>query len=1015
MLDDDDDDDDDDDNDDDDDDDDDDNTGYINPYLNLLRSHVIPQEGEGSCNFTSPLAPKGSNHKSVTDVNVAGQDLRAQDGLSSSHKYFDFHKYHNFPDELFGITSDFDKYPYVFGRTRNESGNECPKISGDTSNGERSDSLVSSLPPKADDQSRASVSGEDGAAHTGHSSASHKLLLKGDLIRKTVDHESSGISGDRTSGTHIKPEPIPSSSSKSCDGLFPRKYDLCSEYGFQSLLPVVAIGSAHLLASGYRNDTVPPFRSQLASSLKIYENEVPPSSEFDIKTKPSRSQAGDLSSSLTLREHYRHPNSEFGTRWKLSGNQADAVPLSLKMCKSEPVLTSDCVAHTSSSLSPKLPESEPYSMYKYDVDSQTAERKSGSSSAVKFTERGISPLFQWKNYRENETLHLPVSENSDSSDISRNAERFGGADSSLRNEVKCTDSDPAKVLAKKLWKFKRELRRAVESTPSSEIGKAREAGTISKQGPTCIYKGSRGNFEKRVGENVPIVGHQYQGRETSTKEEHCAVGNTELPSRANSCILKGSRIMPLKSEGVQNVADSHCFGFQDVNTDGRKCSEEDAAVCIDDMQSLNGEQNKRGNGDHEETILVVSDDSDDDTIPVYDVNDGCEGTDDDDIEIVKCLSKSSVGKTDCSAQRKPLDFTKSHARYKNHELKYKNMLIHPFEVGNLLRFSKSEKTNVSSSSDGASSFRDKQRGDKHLFWKKSVPEACGRSSDSAVNSSWFQPAAKLCLDLLHPAPAHTPQVLQCGAYDLSRSTAISGTSIPSSLSPVRSVGELTREKMFSQFGGSNFPYAGMPLDLVSPLEYPSSLNPLFPTSSESTSSPWAKKHSCDTNLVPTRSESETSVRNPPVPNSAGADLAASNPESVLSIVPNALEMSVDPGNQEEHSVPPTGAPQVMSALDTPLEMPGASYNVQEGKEVAKKQQNTVVGDKTETAQRSSRLEWECAICLETVSSKRGISATMCGHVYCTPCITEVVCKKKECPTCRRTLDGTQVHPLFISG
>jgi hypothetical protein len=282
-----------------------------------------------------------------------------------------------------------------------------------------------------------------------------------------------------------------------------------------------------------------------------------------------------------------------------------------------------------------------------------------------------------------------------------------------------------------------------------------------------------------------------------------------------------------------------------------------------------------------------------------------------------------------------------------------------------------------------------------------------------MNAPRFQPA-KLCLDLRQPAPAHAPQVLQCGADDLSRSTVISGTAFPSSLSPVRSIGELTRKKMFSQSGGSNFTYTGMPLDLVSPLEYPSSLNLPFPTSSESTSSPWAKKHGCDTNLLPTRSECETSVRNPPVPDSANADLAASSPESVLNIVPNSLEMSLEPGDQEEHSVPLTGVSQLLQALDTALEMEGASYNVLEGKEVVKKQQNTVE-DKTETAQRSSRLEWECAICLETVSSKRGISATMCGHVYCTPCIMEVVCKKKECPTCRRTLDTTQVHPLFISG
>jgi hypothetical protein len=997
----------------DDDDDDDDNTVYINPYLNLVRSNVIPQEGEGSYNLISPFVPKGSNHKSVTDVNVAGHNVEAQNDLSSSLNYF------NLPDyELCGLTSFFDKYPNVFGRTKDESGNECYKISQDTSNGERSDNFVSLLTPKANNESRASVSSEDGAAQAGLSSAPHKLLLKGDIIGKTVDHENSGISGDMTSSMHIQHDPLPSSSSKSCEGMFPLKYGLHSENGLKSLPPVGALGNGHL------PDTLFPFKSHLAYALKIHGIELPASSEFDTKMKPLRSEAGDSSSSSTLHEHYRHPNSEFGTRWKLSGNQADAVPLSLKICKSEPVMMSECVARTSSSLSPKLPESEPYSMYKYDVDPKMAEKKSGSSSTVKYTERGISPVFHWNNYRENETLHLPVSENSESSEISRNVERSGGADSSCRNEVKSIASDPANMLTKKLWKFKRELPRVIESTPSSEIGTAREVSTKSMQGPLWVYKGLQRNSDKKVGENVPVVGHQYRGRETAIKEENCAIGNTESPSRANGCTLKDSGIMPLKSKGVRNVADYHCVVIQDVNTDGRKCSEEGAAVFIGDTGSLNGEQNKCGSSDREETILVVSDDSDDDTIPVYDVIDGCEESDDDDddgdnddIEIVKCLSKSSVGKIDLSAQRKALDFTKSQARYKNRELKYKSMLAHPFAVGSLLNFSKSvEKPNPSSSANGASNFRDKLRGDKQLFWQKSLPEACG-TSDSSMNASRCQPA-RLCLDLRHPAPAHVPQVLQCGAYDLSRSTMISGTAISPSQSPVRGFGELTRKKMFSQFGGSNFPYTGVALDLLSPLQRPSSLNLPFRMRSESTSSPWAKKHSCDTNLVPTRSECETSTWNSLVSNSASADLAASSPTSVLNIVPNSLEisleMSVEPGDQEERSVPLTGTSQLMPVLDTSLEMPGASYNVLEGKEIVKKQQNTVEG-KTERAQRSSRLEWECAICLETVSSKRGISATMCGHVYCTPCIVEVVYKKKECPTCRRTLDITQVHPLFISG
>ena len=991
------------DHDEDDDDDDDDNTAYINPYLNHVRSNVIPQEGEGSCNLTSLLVPKESNHVSVSDVNVTGQNPRAQVGMSSSHKYT-----LNLPNELCGITSDFDEYPYVFSQTRNESGNVCSEVSGNTFNGEGNDSFISSLMPTASNQSCAPVLKEDSAAHTGLSSASHKLLLNGDLMRKNVADDISDISGDRNASVHTKPDPIPSSSLKLCEDFFPLKYDLCSENVFLLLSPVGTLGSGHLTASGYCNNTlVSPFKSQLPSSMKFYENELSANSKLGVKPKSSSHEADDLSSSITMRENYRHPYSEFSSPWKLSGNQADTLPLSLKTCKSEPVLTSNCVAHTSSSSSLKLPENEPYSSYKCDADSKLAEQKSGSSSTVKFTERGVSPVFQWKNRREHETPHLPVSKNSDSSKIFRNVERFSGANSSLRN-----DPDSVNVVTTKLWKFKRDLPHTIEGTQCSENGTTREVNTISKQGPPYVYKGSQGNFEQKVGEDSLVVGRQCQGRETNTKEERCAVGDTELSSRANSCILKGSGITSFKRKRIRNVADHHCSVIQDVNTDGRKCSADDTAVCIDDTQSLNGEQKKCGNSDHEETILV-SDDSDDDTITIYDVNDGFEETDDD-IEILKCLSKSGVGKMDFSVQQKALDFT-SEARYKIEERKYKNMLAHPFEISNVLNFSKSPvKPTLSSSSNGASNFMDKQRGDEQLLWKKSVPEACGGSSDSAVNASRFQPA-KLCLDMHHPTPAHTPQVLQCGAYDLSRSTVIPGTAVPSTLSPVRSIGELTRGKMFSQFGGSNFPYAGRPLDLVfSPLEYPSSLNLPFPSSSESNSSQWAKKHGCDTNFVPTRRECETSVWNPPVPNSASGDLAASRPESILSIVPNSLEMSFEPADQEEHSVPLTGVSQPMPVLDTSLETPGASDNMQESKEIVKQQPN-IVEDKTETAQRSSRLEWECAICLETISSKRGISATMCGHVYCTPCITEVVCKKKECPTCRRTLDSTQVHPLFISG
>lgn len=983
-------------------DDDDDNTVYKNPYLNHVRSNVTSQEGEGSHNLMLCSVPKGSNHMSVCDVNSTGQNLSAQDG------------YNYFPlsDELCGITSDIDKYPYIFSLTSSESGNERSEIGGTSkimwpACGERNDSFVSSLILDASSQSSAPVLNEDIAAHAGLSSASHELhKLNSDLLTKKVDHENSGISGDRTSSVQIKPYPTPTYSESFAD-LLTLKYDLCSENVYSSLSPVGTCGNGQLPASvSFNSMLVTPFRAPLTSSLKLCENEHSTSSKFGTKPKPAMNQTADLSSS-TLCKYYGYPSLEFGTHSKMSGNQSDALPLSLKTRSSEPVLTRECVGNNSSSSSPKLSESEPSSSYKCDVDFNVGKQKSGS----KFTECGILPALQWKSGTENETAHFPVSEHSNSYEYSRHVERSIGADSSFKNEGKCIKPDSVDVLTKnKLWKFERELPDIMETTPCFEIATARKVDTISKQGPPGSYEGSQGNLEKQVGEDIPAVGHQCQGTETDMKEEHCAVGNIDWPSRANRCILEDSGFMPVKSEGAVNVADHHCAVIQDVNTDGRKCYEEDTAVRIDDRQSLSVEQNKYGSSDREETILV-SDDSDNDTITIYD-NDGFEETDDD-IEIVKCLSKSHVGKRDFSAEQKALDCTKSQARYKNHERKDKNMLACPFEVSSVLNFSKSlVKPDSSSSSNHAGNSVGKQKGDEQLFWWKSVPEANGGSSASAMNASGFQAAKSSCLNMRWTGPTHMPQVY--GVYDLSRSTVIQGTAAPSSLSPVHSTVKLAGRRMFPRYGGSNYPYVGRPLDLVLSLKHPSSLDVPFPLSSESTSSRYVKQHGCDRNLVPAHNECEASVWNASVPNASSSNFAAASPESILNIVPNSLEMSGEAGNQEENFVPPKDTSQLMPVPDTPLEEPGPSYNAQEGKEVMKKQQNAVE-DKTETAQRSSRPEWECAVCLETISSKRGISATMCGHVYCTPCITEVVCKKKECPTCRRTLDSTQVHPLFISG
>ena len=455
---------------------------------------------------------------------------------------------------------------------------------------------------------------------------------------------------------------------------------------------------------------------------------------------------------------------------------------------------------------------------------------------------------------------------------------------------------------------------------------------------------------------------------------------------------------------------------QGVNAGVRNFSD-NTVVYVNEIQILNDEWKRCGNTDHEETILV-SDDSDDDVVTVYDDKDGFEANDDDDgggdIEIVKCLSKSSVQKMDFSVQQKALDRTESHAGYRNFERKDKNKLPHTFGISNVSSFKSLLKPKQSYNSDDAGSSMDKQRGDEWPFLCTSVPEACGGSSDSGINASQCQAAKSSCLDMHRPAPAHVQQMLQCDVYDLSRSTVTRSETDPSSLSLVRNICELPRKKMFTPRGGSKFPYTRRQLNLIPPLEYAPSLDVPFPMSSESTSSQSHKQRGCDMNLVPTPNEFGASVQNPSVPNSSSGNFVACSPESILNIVPNSLQMSVEPGNQEEHSLPSKGVLQLLPVFDAALATPGATHSVQEGKGVMKQQQNTVE-NKTETAQINSKPEWECAVCLEMLSSKRGISATMCGHVYCTPCLTEVMYKKKECPTCRQTLDSTQVHPLFISG
>lgn len=55
---------------------------------------------------------------------------------------------------------------------------------------------------------------------------------------------------------------------------------------------------------------------------------------------------------------------------------------------------------------------------------------------------------------------------------------------------------------------------------------------------------------------------------------------------------------------------------------------------------------------------------------------------------------------------------------------------------------------------------------------------------------------------------------------------------------------------------------------------------------------------------------------------------------------------------------------------------------------------------------------KCPICLEKFTMNE-ILSTFCGHLYCEPCIRNVIKTRKKCPMCNRGLKSNQVHRIFL--
>lgn len=65
-----------------------------------------------------------------------------------------------------------------------------------------------------------------------------------------------------------------------------------------------------------------------------------------------------------------------------------------------------------------------------------------------------------------------------------------------------------------------------------------------------------------------------------------------------------------------------------------------------------------------------------------------------------------------------------------------------------------------------------------------------------------------------------------------------------------------------------------------------------------------------------------------------------------------------------------------------------------------------------TPQKSTIGTTKCPICLDMFTMDQ-IMSTMCGHLFCAPCIQGVIKTRKKCPMCNRNLKQNQVHRIFV--
>lgn len=55
----------------------------------------------------------------------------------------------------------------------------------------------------------------------------------------------------------------------------------------------------------------------------------------------------------------------------------------------------------------------------------------------------------------------------------------------------------------------------------------------------------------------------------------------------------------------------------------------------------------------------------------------------------------------------------------------------------------------------------------------------------------------------------------------------------------------------------------------------------------------------------------------------------------------------------------------------------------------------------------------CPVCFDPLGGAVQAMATVCGHLFCEPCLKGVVKSTKKCPSCRKGLTKNKYHPIYI--